>query len=96
MLNKILYATQLEAQKEMDRLNGELHKLTAANKEFDNSHKQLQAAQKALEKRASGSDSALKQAQAKLKNAEEASIAGQKLLEAVSPCWRRAALSQAC
>ena len=86
---------QLEAQKEMDRLNSELNKLTAANKEFENSHKQLQAAQKALEKQALGSNSALKQAQTKLKSAEEASVAGQKLLEAVIPCWCRAALSQA-
>ncbi|CAK0741559.1 hypothetical protein CVIRNUC_001334 [Coccomyxa viridis] len=73
---------KLEAQKEMDRLNSELNKLTAANKEFENSHKQLQAAQKALEKQALGSNSALKQAQTKLKSAEEASVAGQKLLEA--------------
>ena len=87
---------QLEAQREMDRLNGELSKLTAANKEFENLHKQLQAAQKALEKRASGSDSALKQAQARLKSAEEASVAGQRLLEAVSPSSCRAALSEAC
>ncbi len=70
----------------MERLNGELIKLTAANKQFEKSHKDLEAAQKALEKRASGSESALKQAQSKLKSAEDAAAAGQKLLETVRCC----------
>ena len=68
----------------MDRLNGELTKLAAANKKFEKSHKDLQTAQKVLEKRASNTESAHKQAQAKLKSAEEAAASGQKLLEAVS------------
>ena len=79
-------AVQMEAQKEVDRLSGELSKLTAANKQFEKSHKDLEAAQKALEKRAAGSESAVKQAQAKLKSAEDAAAAGQKLLEAVCAC----------
>lgn len=68
----------------MDRLNGELTKLAAANKKFEKSHKDLQTAQKVLEKRASNTESAHKQAQANLKSAEEAAASGQKLLEAVS------------
>lgn len=75
---------QLEAKKDMDRLNGELTKLSDANKVFEKSHKEIQNAQKVLEKRASNSESALKQAQARLKSAEEAATSGQKLLEAVS------------
>lgn len=79
-------ALQLEAQKEMERLNGELSNLTAANKQFEKAHKDLEAAQRALETRASGSESALKQAQTKLKSAEDAAAAGQKLLESVRRC----------
>ena len=70
----------------MERLNGELGKLSAANKQFEKSHKDLEAAQKTLEKRAFGSESALKQAQSKLNSAEEAAAAGQKLLETVRCC----------
>ena len=70
----------------MERLNGELSKLAAANKQFEKANKDLEAAQRALEKRASGSESALKQAQSKLKSAEDAAAAGQKLLESVRRC----------